>query len=91
MAKTPAKTERQHKATYSRDKRTGGYNINVEGPHAAEFAGREVPVVTKDGKESMEKLDRMLWSGDSKLNPGTPAALYSFTAKPREEQEVAAF
>lgn len=88
MTKADAAKERKHRATYSRDKRSGGYNVTIEGPQAAMFAGRAVPVVTKSGEETMEDLDRLLWAGDSPLNPGTPSALYSFKAKPRAEEAV---
>jgi len=76
---------RQHKATYSRDKRNGGYIIRVEGPNAGRFAGREVPVVRKDDSESLEKLTELVWTGNDKES-GKPVALYHFEPRPRDEQ-----
>lgn len=79
-------TKRVHRATYSRDKRKGGYLVRVEGPFAAKFAGREVPVTKKDNSESSEKLTELIWSGPDE-ETGIPVALYAFEAKPREPEE----
>lgn len=78
---TPA---RQHKATYARDRRNGGYIIRVLGPNAAKFAGRDVPVTRRDDSESMEHLDTLVWQGTDD-DTGKPVALYTFEARPREE------
>lgn len=78
---------RAHKATYATDKRNGGYLIRVEGPHAAAFVGRDVPVSTKAGAEHTEKLTRLIWSGTD-TQSGKPVALYKFEAKPRETETV---
>ena len=78
---------RKHRATYARDNRNGGYLIRVEGPSAAKFAGRDVPVTLRDGGEQPEKLKGLIWSGNDKEN-GKPVALYSFEPKPREQEEV---
>jgi hypothetical protein len=80
-------TKRLHKATYSTDKKTGGYLIRVEGPNANAFAGREVPVTLRSGEEHTEKLERLVWAGTDKVK-ATPVALYTFVSKPREAQEV---
>lgn len=77
---------RLHKATYARDKRKGGYLIRVEGPTAGSFAGREVPVTTRDGNEHMETLDALIWTG-ADGETGKPVALYSFVSRPRDEIE----
>jgi hypothetical protein len=45
-----------HVATYTINKRDGGYNVRVNGPKAGLFTGQDVPVSTKDGKELMEKF-----------------------------------
>jgi len=82
-AEAPA-GKRQHKATYARDKRKGGYLVRVEGPHAADFAGRDVPVTRMDNSENVESLDALIWSGNDETT-GKPIALYSFIPKPREE------
>lgn len=84
---TDKQPKRNHKATYARDKRKGGYLIRVEGPYASAFAGREVPVTRMDGTEETEKLSGMIWSGHDRES-GKPVALYSFEAKPREEVKV---
>ena len=92
----PATPKRAHKATYANDKKKGGYLVRVIGPSAGEFAGREVPVTTRDGTEHMEKLDKLVWSGVDAGMPakdgkpemkgtGLPAALYTFVSKPREK------
>lgn len=79
---------RQHRATYATDKRKGGYIIRVEGPNANAFAGREVPVETKDHAEHVEKLVKLLWSGIDQ-ETGKNVALYSFESRPRDmTQEV---
>jgi hypothetical protein len=95
MAKDDNKNgaKRQHKATYATDKKKGGYLVRVIGPQAAMFAGREIPVTKRDDTESMETLERLVWSGvdtGTEENPGTgkPAALYTFKAKPREKLDV---
>lgn len=77
---------RQHRATYARDKRAGGYLIRVEGPNANKFAGREVPVTMMNGDEHSEKLTSMIWFGADEKT-GKPVALYKFEAKPREDVE----
>ena len=88
-------TGRLHKATYSRDKKKGGYLVRISGPTANAFAGREVPVTMLDGSEHLEKLVRLIWTGaDTGEYGGTvgePIALYTFESKPREETESAEF
>lgn len=88
--------KRSHKATYAADKKKGGYLIRVIGPHATEFAGREVPVTTMKGDEHMEKLIKLVWSGvdngfEDRPGTGHPAALYTFEGKPRDEKAVVEF
>lgn len=79
--------KRLHRATYARDKRKGGYLVRVEGPTAAAFAGRDVPVTRKNGDESTETLDSLIWAGNDE-ETGKPVALYSFVAKPRDDAEI---
>ena len=76
--------KRSHKATYARDKKKGGYLIRIQGPHAAAFAGREVPVVRRDDSETTEMLDALIWSGTDDES-GKPVALYAFVARPKDE------
>ena len=83
MAKN-ASPARSHKATYSTDKRKGGYLVRVEGPNAGSFIGRTVPVTRKDGDENEEKLVRLIWSGVDQ-ETGKNVALYAFEARPRED------
>lgn len=83
----PSKPARAHKATYSSDKRKGGYLVRVEGPSAAKFAGRTVPVTRKSGEENAEELDGLVWSGVDEES-GKPVALYTFKQKPRAKDEV---
>lgn len=83
-----APPKRLHKATFATDKRNpGAYLIRVQGPTAAAFAGREVPVTRKDGTESMEKLQTPVWAGRDDES-GDPVALYRFDSRPREEQNA---
>lgn len=94
--KTSEPTKPRHVATYAQDKRTGGYNIRIVGEYPEKFAGREVPVTRKDGSKNTEKLTRLLWSGpdkdpETKKETGRQAALYSFQARPREEQQEMPF
>ena len=74
----------QHKATYARDKKKGGYLVRVQGPHAAKFAGREVPVTRMDDSQSPEKLTALIWSGTDQ-ETGKPVALYQFEARPKDD------
>lgn len=76
--------KRQHKATYARDKRKGGYMVRVEGPYAHRFAGRKVPVTRKDNSETEETLTELVWAGTDN-DSGKPVALYHFEATPRDE------
>lgn len=73
-----------HKATYARDKKKGGYLIRVQGPNAAKFAGREVPVTRMDDSSTMEKLTALIWSGID-TESGKPVALYNFEPRPRDD------
>lgn len=91
MAKRPNETAsgeapapRVHKATYATDKRKGGYLIRVAGPAANRFAGRVVPVTTRDGSEHDETLTRLIWSGLDQES-GENVALYNFEPKPKAE------
>lgn len=91
MAKEEPKSKGGHKATYSADKRNGGYCVRVQGPQANMFAGREVPVTIKGGGVHTEKLLRLIWSGtdDGEISGYVgPCALYTFEAKPREKTQV---
>lgn len=81
------KVKRQHKATYARDKKKGGYLIRVEGPFSNRFSGRDVPVTMKSGDENTETLDALIWSGKDKES-GNPVSLYSFIPVPKEEDDV---
>lgn len=81
------KTQRQHKATYARDKKKGGWLVRVEGPNASRFADRHVPVTMFSGDEHTEHLQTLIWGGvDEKT--GKNVALYTFEAKPKEEEKV---
>lgn len=84
------KPKRQHRATYAKDKRKGGYLIRVQGPHSNMFAGKEVPVTLKSGDEQMEKLEALVWTGKDEESK-EPVTLYSFVAKPKEKVEEAEF
>lgn len=85
MADTTAPAKRLHKATFATDKRNpGSYLIRVQGPTAAAFAGREVPVTRKDNSESTEKLTTVVWAGVDDESQ-QPVALYRFESRPREE------
>lgn len=87
VAENGNKVKRMHKATYATDKRKGGYLVRVVGPHASEFAGREVPVGLRSGDEQTEKLVKVVWSGKDQ-DSGEPVALYQFAAKPRAMDEI---
>lgn len=87
---TESKPKRQHKATFSRDKRKGGYLIRIEGPYANRFSNREVPVTLKSGEEKPHTLDSLIWAGKDKES-GKPVALYSFIPVPKEESEEILF
>jgi len=90
-AKEPVKDKPKHRATYARDNRNGGYLIRVAGPYPEKFAGRQVPVTTRSGKEHLETLSRLIWTGNDK-ETSDRVALYAFVAKPRaDETEELAF
>lgn len=94
----PPKDQRQHRATFARDKRNpGGYLVRVVGPHATAFAGRQVPVTRADDTESIETLTVAVWAGTDEGMPasegrpaikgtGQPVALYQFAARERDAQ-----
>lgn len=86
----------QHRATYATDKRDGGYLVRITGPRAADFAGMEVPVETKDGQKHTEKLLLRKWFGAdkdpvTKKETGQQAALYTFQSRPRETPKPPVF
>lgn len=86
-----AEKKRSHRATYSTDKKNGGYIIRVEGPSANQFAGRTVPVTLKNNKgEHDEKLTRLIWAGVDKES-GANVALYAFEARPKAVQDEILF
>jgi len=87
MAKEAEAPKRKHKATYASDKKTGGYLVRVQGPSAAAFAGREVPVIRRDDSETVEKLVKLVWAGKDQES-GENVALYQFEARPREVVEI---
>ena len=76
-----------HKATYARDKRLGGYIIRVEGPHASKFADREVTVTRRNGSENTEQLTDLIWSGTDE-DSGQSIALYYFEPSAKEPEDV---
>jgi hypothetical protein len=83
-----------HVATYTRDKKGGGYLVRVTGPRARDCSGLEVPVLTKKGDVHKEKLMVLVWWGIDDLDfdghPATslPVALYTFEKKARAEEPV---
>jgi hypothetical protein len=81
MAGKSTSPKRQHRATFSRDKRQGGYLVRVEGPNANRFAGREVPVTMRSGDEKTITLEGVIWTGTDK-ETGQPVALYTFEPEP---------
>jgi hypothetical protein len=86
--------KRAHKATYAADKKKGGYLVRVQGPRAADFVGRSVPVTVKSGAEHVEKLTRLIWTGtdDGEISGYVgPCALYAFEAKPKDKTEEIPF
>lgn len=81
--------KRLHKATFATDKRNPGqYLIRVQGPTAAAFAGRDVPVTRKNGDETTETLESCIWAGIDNES-GQPVALYRFVSRPRDDDESA--
>lgn len=87
IAPTVSGGKRAHKASFSNDKKRGGYNICVEGPKANMFAGRIVPVTKKDGTETEEKLVRLTWSGPDP-ETGKFLAFYTFEPHPPADEEL---
>lgn len=86
----PPVGERRHHATWARDKKNPGkYLVRIEGPYAAAFAGRSVPVTRMDRGESVERLTRPVWAGHDE--DGTPVALYQYVERERDAQEELPF
>jgi len=77
----------KHRATYARDNKKGGYMIRVAGPTPEAYAGRDVPVHTKNGGVHTETLDKLIWVGTDRESGGR-VALYTFVAKPRELEQL---
>jgi hypothetical protein len=80
-------SKRKHRATYSTDKRAGGYLVRVAGPFAERFAGKTVPVTLKNGAKHEEKLLRVIWTGTD-TDSGEKVALYKFEPRPCEVEEI---
>jgi hypothetical protein len=87
MADKPAAKKRLHKATYSTDKKNGGYLVRVAGPTPNAFVGREIPVSTRDGAEHLEKMEKIVWVGKDK-ETAEPVCLYKFVSKPKEKVDA---
>lgn len=83
---TPNKKPK-HRATFSRDKRKGGYLIRVQGPQSNRFAEKTVPVTLKDGSTKQVELESLVWSGKDKES-GEPVTLYHFVPEEMESQDV---
>lgn len=92
MAAEPKKKAggHEHKATYARDKRKGGWMIRVQGPHSNRFAGRTVPVTMLDNSMHEENLDKLIWTGKDQQT-GDNVTLYTFKPKPKEEEDTIPF
>ena len=88
--KATSSEERKHKATYAADKKKGGWLVRVAGPYPEKFAGKDVPVTTRDGAEHMEKLVRLIWTGVDN-ETAEPVSLYTFLPQPRDETNDAEF
>ena len=89
MAKNTELTtsKRQHKATWARDNRNGGYLVRVEGPYANRFARRQVPVTKRDGTESTEQLLDLIWSGQDQQT-SAHVALYGYEPHAPDQEEA---
>lgn len=81
----PVKRGGGHRATYATDKRKGGYLIRVQGPSPDRFVGRTIPVHRRDGSETEETLDRVIWSGKDDES-GDNVSLYKFLPKPLDDE-----
>ena len=86
-ALTTGPRKRLHRATYSSDKRNGGYLVRIAGPYPEKFAGKDVPVSTKSGGEHEERLTRLIWTGTDRES-GEKVALYKFESQPREAEDA---
>lgn len=73
----------EHRASFSRDQKTGSWIICVVGPNAHRFAGRTIPVKLYSGEENPEKLNKLLWSGEFP-STGEHAATYSFVQREKK-------
>jgi len=74
-----------HKATYATDLRKGGYLIRLTGPTPDRFVGRTIPVQRRDGSQTQETLEKIVWTGKDEEN-GEAVALYKFLPKPIDDE-----
>lgn len=58
LAQEPEKD--RHKVTYHFNKKTGQYEVRVQGPDAYDAEGEEVRVTTKSGEAKVERLKRLV-------------------------------
>lgn len=86
----PSRDGRSHRATFSRDKYEGGYNVKVVGPAAKRMEGRWVPVTKKDDSEEMRYLLRLVFGGTDD-DTGQPMAIYKCWAEPRKDADAIPF
>lgn len=83
----------RHKATYTFDRKTGVCRVRLQGPDATIATGYEVPVTSKNGDVTLERLLRRTWSGtDDQSFPGheatgEPVALYEIEQRVREKKQ----
>jgi hypothetical protein len=72
----PSATQVELSTSRANTKRRHGYMVRIAGPHAARFAGRIISVMTQDGTQSEQELERLVWSGPDHES-GQLVALYS--------------
>jgi hypothetical protein len=92
-----AEGEREHRATYSKDRdHPGKWLVRVVGPRATKFVGASIPVTRGDGSESEETLVDAITSGiDDGLviaaDKGKTWCLYRIKEKPKAERPAVEF
>lgn len=90
-AVVPPVGEREHRATYSKDKMHGGYNIRIVGPKANRFANRTgIPVTLKDGSEKSDDCGDLLFTGTDD-DTGKPYAVYKKVPKEKAADDEIPF
>lgn len=87
LGANPVKVSGEHRASFSWDKMAAAWRIFVVGPRANMFAGRTIPVRTKNGDNAEETLSELVHTGvlEQGDDAGSNFAIYTFIQKPMND------